>query len=48
MVALLSGSFTTSTLPVGTTSVRAVYGGDIHFFGSKSNALKQVVEKAGE
>jgi hypothetical protein len=41
-----SASFTTSTLKVGTTSVDAVYGGDSNFAGSKSNVVKQVVEKA--
>ncbi len=43
-----SAIFTTSTLPVGTTAVTAVYGGDIHFGGSTSNKVKQVVKKAGE
>ncbi len=40
-----SASFTTSTLPVGTHPVKAVYAGDIHCFGSTSNAVKQVVKK---
>ena len=40
-----SGSFTTSTLKVGTTSVTADYGGDSDFAGSKSKPVKQVVEK---
>jgi hypothetical protein len=43
-----SASLTTSTLKVGTTSVTAVYGGDSNFAGSKSMALKQVVDKAGK
>ncbi|HEX7422266.1 MAG TPA: Ig-like domain-containing protein [Terriglobales bacterium] len=43
-----SASFTTSTLPVGTSVVKAVYGGDIHFGGSKSNTVKQVVKKPGK
>jgi hypothetical protein len=43
-----SASFTTSTLRVGTTSVKAVYGGDSNFAGSTSKAVKQVVEKASE
>jgi len=41
-----SATFTTSTLPVGTTSVTAVYGGDSNFAGSTSKPVKQVVEKA--
>jgi hypothetical protein len=40
-----SAIFTTSSLKVGTTSVTAVYGGDSNFAGSKSNVVKQVVEK---
>jgi hypothetical protein len=43
-----SASFTTSTLKVGTTSVKAVYGGDSNFAGSTSKPVKQVVEKAAE
>jgi hypothetical protein len=43
-----SASFTTSTLKVGTPLVTAVYGGDSNFAGSKSNVVKQIVEKAGE
>ena len=38
-----SASFTTSTLKVGTTAVKAVYGGDSNFAGSTSNVVKQVV-----
>ena len=38
-----SASFTTSTLPVGTSYIKAVYGGDSTFAGSKSTVLKQVV-----
>jgi len=48
---LLSGgsaTFTTPTLKVGTTSVTAAYGGDSNFYGSTSNTVKQVVEKAGK
>jgi uncharacterized repeat protein (TIGR03803 family) len=41
-----SASFTTSTLKAGTTSVKAVYGGDAYFVGSKSSVVKQVVDKA--
>ncbi len=41
-----STSFTTSTLSVGTHTVKAVYGGDSNFDGSTSNTVKQVVEKA--
>jgi uncharacterized repeat protein (TIGR03803 family) len=40
-----SASFTTSTLPLGTTSVKAVYGGDPHFIGGTSNTVKQVVKE---
>jgi len=43
-----SATFTTSTLKVGTTSIKAVYGGDSNFEGSTSNAVKQVVEKAAD
>jgi uncharacterized repeat protein (TIGR03803 family) len=44
-----SATFTTSALPVGTNSIRAVYGGDSTFLASKSNTVIQVVlEKAGE
>jgi uncharacterized repeat protein (TIGR03803 family) len=38
-----SASFTTSTLPVGTTSVKAVYGGDAYFHSDTSTAVRQVV-----
>jgi len=38
-----SASFTTSALPVGTNYIRAVYGGDSNFAGSKSKAVAQVV-----
>jgi hypothetical protein len=41
-----SASFTTATLPVGTDAITAVYGGDSNFSGSKSNVVKQVVNKA--
>src|SRR6266404_2069098 len=46
---LLSGgsaSVTTSTLPVGTPSIKAVYGGESNFLASTSKVLKQVVNKA--
>jgi hypothetical protein len=39
-----SASFTTSTLPVGTDSVKAVYVGDATHAGSNSNVVKQVVQ----
>jgi len=38
-----SASFTTSTLPAGTSYIKAVYGGDSNFAGSKSTAVGQVV-----
>jgi len=38
-----SARFTTSTLPVGTSYIKAVYGGDSNFAGSKSTAVAQVV-----
>ena len=41
-----SASFTTSTLKVGTTTVKAVYGGNSNFGGSTSKVVKQVVKKA--
>jgi hypothetical protein len=41
-----SASFATSTLPVGTLSIKAVYGGDSTFVSSTSNLVKQVVNKA--
>jgi len=41
-----TATFTTSTLPTGTHSITAAYGGDTKFFGSTSNKVKQVVEKA--
>jgi hypothetical protein len=41
-----SATFATSALKVGTTSVKAVYGGDSTFDGSTSKAVKQVVDKA--
>jgi hypothetical protein len=40
-----SATFTTSTLKVGTNSIDAVYSGDSNFAGSKSNVVKQVVDK---
>jgi hypothetical protein len=41
-----SASFTTSVLPAVTNPVKAVYGGDTNFAGSKSNTVSQVVNKA--
>jgi Bacterial Ig-like domain (group 3)/Beta-propeller repeat len=41
-----SASFTTSTLPAGTYSIKAVYSGDANFTASTSKVLKQVVNKA--
>jgi hypothetical protein len=41
-----SASFVTSALPVGATSVTAVYANDSQFLGSTSKADKQVVKKA--
>lgn len=41
-----SASFTTTTLPVGTDSMKAVYGGDPQFGSSTSVAVSQVVSKA--
>jgi hypothetical protein len=38
-----SASFKTSKLKVGTHTIIAVYGGDVDFDGSKSKAVKQVV-----
>jgi uncharacterized repeat protein (TIGR03803 family) len=38
-------TFTTSNLKVGTTNVRAVYGGDINFITSMSGWLAQIVQK---
>jgi uncharacterized repeat protein (TIGR03803 family) len=43
-----SASFTTSTLTVGATPVKAVYGGDAYFVESNSNVVRQVVDKAGD
>ena len=37
--------FTTSTLPVGTPHVKAVYGGDKLFEDSTSNGVQQVVQR---
>jgi Big-like domain-containing protein/beta-propeller repeat-containing protein len=38
-----SASFTTSTLPVGTDYIKAVYGGDLYLRGSTSKPVQQVV-----
>ncbi len=43
-----SASFTTSTLHVGTTSIKAVYGADAYFNGSTSNVVAQVVDHAAD
>ena len=40
-----SASFSTSTLPVGTAAVTAVYAGDFNFVASTSNTVEQVVSK---
>ena len=40
-----SASLTISTLPKGTNSITAAYGGDSNFVGSTSNVVKQKVEK---
>jgi hypothetical protein len=40
-----SATFSTSSLPAGTSKVEAVYGGDLNFGPSTTKALKQVVEK---
>jgi len=41
-----STTFMTSTLPVGTNAITAVYGGDSKYASSTSKAVKQVVNKA--
>jgi hypothetical protein len=38
-----TATFTTSSLPVGTNLIQAVYGGDSNFTGGKSKPVKQVV-----
>jgi len=43
-----SASFITSTLPLGTNSITAVYSGDSNFAGSTSKPVKQVVDKTGQ
>jgi uncharacterized repeat protein (TIGR03803 family) len=40
-----SATFTTLALPVGTSKITAVYGGDLNFEGSTSNKVNQVVTK---
>lgn len=40
-----SASFSTSTLPVGTAAVTAVYAGNFNFVASTSNTVEQVVSK---
>lgn len=41
-----SATFTTSTLPAGTDTIKAVYTGDGTYAGSTSNAVSQAVGKA--
>lgn len=41
-----AATFTTTTLPVGTDAITAVYSGDSNFTGSTSSALSQVVNAA--
>jgi hypothetical protein len=41
-----SASFTTSTLPVSTDYIKAVYSGDSNYAASTSKAVSQVVSKA--
>jgi hypothetical protein len=41
-----SASFTISTLPVATNTIKAVYGGDSNFAASTSKAVSQLVNKA--
>ena len=41
-------SLTTSTLPVGTDAILAVYGGDSNFLTGTSNTVRQVVNTAAE
>jgi hypothetical protein len=38
-----TAAFTTSALSVGTHAITAIYGGDVNFFGSTSNAVNQQV-----
>jgi uncharacterized repeat protein (TIGR03803 family) len=40
-----SASFIDSSLPVGSTTVSAEYAGDGNFLGSKSNTVKQIVDR---
>jgi hypothetical protein len=40
-----SASFTTSSLPLGTSVVDAVYSGDLNFAPGTSNTVKEVVER---
>ena len=37
-------TFTTSSLPIGTHSIKVVYGGDTNFKSSTSAVLNQVVQ----
>ena len=41
-----AASFTTSTLPVGTNAIKAVYSGDSNFARGTSKAVSQEVSKA--
>jgi hypothetical protein len=43
-----TATFAISTLAVGTTPVKAVYGGDAKFAASTSKVVEQVVQSAGE
>jgi hypothetical protein len=41
-------TYTPSTLPIGTTTISAVYSGDSNFIGSTATALSQTVNKASQ
>ena len=41
-----TATFTTSSLKVGTTAIKAIYAGDSNFAASTSKPIKQVVDKA--
>jgi hypothetical protein len=42
-----TASLTLSTLPIGSDSITATYGGDSNYLGSTSSAVNQVVNKIG-
>ncbi len=42
-----AASFSTSTLPVGTSAVTAMYAGDLNFGASTSNTVEEQVVKKG-